>query len=70
MDELQSPVTPDGMKTYHTRVHAAQTPHVQSIVVLLEIHQQLGPLEVPRRDSDVVFRSRVVEFCQSPIDQT
>jgi hypothetical protein len=32
--------------TYHTSIHATQTPHVQAVIVLLEIDQQLGTLEV------------------------
>jgi hypothetical protein len=56
--------------TYHTGIHAPQTPHVQTVIILLEIHQQFRALEVPRGDSNVVFRSWMVEFCKTPIDQT
>ena len=39
----------------HPGKHAAQGPEVEGIVVLLEVHQQLGPFEVARRHSHVVL---------------
>jgi len=48
----------------HASEHAAQRPHVEGVVVLLEVYQQLGALEVPGRHAHVVFlacgRDRVV----------
>ena len=55
---------------YHAGHHAAQTPHVQGIVVHLIVHQQLRALEVARRHAHIVLLARVVEFRQAPIDQT
>ena len=59
-----------GKKAYHAGKHTPQTPHVQTVIVFLEIDQQLGTLEVPRGDPDVVFRSGVVELGETPIDQS
>ena len=68
--------------TDHTREHAAERPHVERVVVLLEVDEELRPLEVSRRDADVVLGVRVVELRrsawseatsahlgQSPVDQ-
>ena len=41
----------------HSSEHAAQRPHVQAVVVLLEVHQQLGALEVPGRHAHIVLLS-------------
>lgn len=54
----------------HGGKHGSQTPHVEAVVVFLEVNQQLGSLEIPRRDSDVVLCGRVVEFSQTPVDKT
>lgn len=35
----------------------------------LEVDEQLRALEVPRRDPDVVLGPRVVELCETPVDQ-
>lgn len=32
--------------TYHTSKHAAKTPHVQGIVIILQINQEFRPLEI------------------------
>lgn len=53
----------------HGREHGAETPHVQTVVVLLEINQQLWTLEVAGRDADVVLGAGVVELGKTPIDQ-
>mmetsp|Transcript_29998 Transcript_29998/g.71347 ORF Transcript_29998/g.71347 Transcript_29998/m.71347 type:complete len:291 (+) Transcript_29998:340-1212(+) len=55
---------------YHPREHAPQRPHIECIVVLLQVHQKLGTLEVPACHAYVVFPPRVVELRQSPVDQT
>lgn len=39
----------------HTRKHAAERPQIESIVILLKVHQQLGTFEVARRHSHVVL---------------
>jgi hypothetical protein len=53
----------------HGCEHSTQRPHIQRIVVFLEVNQQLGTLEVPRSNTDVVFRALVVEFSQTPVNQ-
>lgn len=54
----------------HRRKHRSQGPHVERVVVLLEIHQQFRALEVARCDSHIVLGAFVIELSQSPIDQT
>ncbi len=39
----------------HTGEHASQRPEVQTVVVLLEVHQQLGALEVSRGHTHIVL---------------
>lgn len=55
---------------YHRRKHGTQTPHVQAVVVFLEIDQELRPLEIPRSNSNVVFGAGVVELGKAPIDKS
>ncbi len=42
----------------HRGEHGPEGPHIQRVVVLLEVHEQLGALEVSRGDSDVIFLHR------------
>ena len=58
-----------GLAAHHGREHAAQAPHVEAVVVLLEVDEQLGALEVTRRDTDIVGCSWMIEFRQTPVDQ-
>lgn len=54
----------------HGRKHGAETPHVEAVVIFLIVYQQLGTLEVARCNADVVLRARVIEFRQTPVDQS
>lgn len=53
----------------HGREHRSKTPHVQAVVVLLEINQELWALEVAGSHAHVVFGAGVVEFGQTPVDK-
>jgi hypothetical protein len=53
----------------HRRKHGTQTPHVQAVIVFLEINQQFGPLEIARGNSNVILGSGVVELGKTPIDK-
>mmetsp|Transcript_4296 Transcript_4296/g.9737 ORF Transcript_4296/g.9737 Transcript_4296/m.9737 type:complete len:330 (-) Transcript_4296:185-1174(-) len=53
----------------HPGKHTSQTPHVQGIIILLQIHQQLRSLEVPTSHTDIVLPSRMVKLRQPPINQ-
>mmetsp|Transcript_10761 Transcript_10761/g.16051 ORF Transcript_10761/g.16051 Transcript_10761/m.16051 type:complete len:226 (+) Transcript_10761:492-1169(+) len=53
----------------HSSKHASQTPHIQRVIVLLQVNQQLRPLEVARSHPDIVLPSGVIELSQPPIDQ-
>jgi hypothetical protein len=52
-----------------TSEHAAKTPQVQRVVVQLIIKQQFRSLEVPRRHSNVIFLTGVIELRQAPVYQ-
>ncbi len=52
----------------HRGKHGTKTPHIQAVVVLLEIDEQLGALEVARCDTDVILGPLVVELGKTPID--
>lgn len=54
----------------HGRKHGPQRPHVERVVVLLVIYQQLWAFEIPRSYSHVVLCSLVIEFCQSPVNES
>lgn len=53
----------------HGGKHGAQAPHVEAVIVLLEVDEQLGTLEVSRSDPNVVLRLRVVELGQTPVNE-
>lgn len=53
----------------HGREHRSETPHVQAVVVLLEVNQELWALEVAGSYAHVVFGARVVEFSQTPVNK-
>jgi len=55
---------------YHSSKHAAQTPHVQRIVIISHIYQQFGSFEVSGSDSDIVLFLGVIEFCETPINKS
>lgn len=54
----------------HGREHGPKAPHVQAVVVLLKIDEQLGALEISTRHTYVILSSRMVELRQSPVDET
>lgn len=53
----------------HGCKHGPQRPHIQGIVILLEINEELRPLKVSRCHTDIVLGSGMVELCKTPIDQ-
>lgn len=53
----------------HRSEHSAQAPHVQAIVIFLEINQEFWTFEIARRDTDIVFRAGMIELCKTPIDE-
>ena len=65
--KLSLPVKEGFFSEDHAGEHAAQTPHVQAVVVHLVVHQELGPLEVPAGHPHVVLLAGVVELGQPPV---
>lgn len=55
--------------TYERGESAPDAPEVETVVVHLEIDQKFWPFEATRSYSDIVFCPRVVEFCETPIDE-
>jgi hypothetical protein len=53
----------------HPGEHAAQTPHVEGVVVLLQINEEFWPLEVTRGNADVVLPAGVIELRKAPVDE-
>mmetsp|Transcript_24785 Transcript_24785/g.44546 ORF Transcript_24785/g.44546 Transcript_24785/m.44546 type:complete len:298 (-) Transcript_24785:194-1087(-) len=53
----------------HPSKHTSQTPHIQGIIILLQIHQQFRPLEVPTGHADIILPPRMVKLRQPPINQ-
>lgn len=54
---------------YHGSKHGSSRPHVQWVVVVHIINQQLRPFKVSWSHSDIVVLTRMVEFSQSPVNQ-
>lgn len=54
----------------HRCKHGPQAPHVQAVVVLLEVNKEFWTLEVAGCHPDVVLCSRVVELGKTPVDET
>mmetsp|Transcript_23785 Transcript_23785/g.52353 ORF Transcript_23785/g.52353 Transcript_23785/m.52353 type:complete len:234 (-) Transcript_23785:262-963(-) len=50
--------------------HAAQTPHIQRVVVQLEVHQQLRPLVIATCYSNIVLPTWVIELRKPPINES
>ena len=50
--------------------HCAKGPHVEGIVVFLEVDEELGAFEVAGSDADVVFCALMVEFGETPVNET
>ena len=56
-------------KTYHRGEHTPIAPHVETIIILLEVYQQLWALKITRRHTDIVLCFWMVKLGQSPVDQ-
>ena len=54
----------------HRGKHGAKAPHVQAIVVLLEIDEEFRALEVARRDAHIILGARMIELSQAPVNET
>mmetsp|Transcript_39283 Transcript_39283/g.99006 ORF Transcript_39283/g.99006 Transcript_39283/m.99006 type:complete len:296 (+) Transcript_39283:247-1134(+) len=50
--------------------HTAQTPHIQAIVIVLEVDQKFRSLEVATGHTHVIELILVVELSQAPIDES
>ena len=53
--------TPTG-NAHHRGEHAPIAPHVQTIIVLLEVHKKFRSFKVARSHSDIILCLWVVEF--------
>lgn len=54
----------------HGSEHSSQAPHVETVIVLLEIDQKFWTLKIARGHTNVVFGTGVIKFGQAPIDET
>jgi len=54
----------------HAGEHAPEGPNVEGVVVGLQVDEELGALEVAGGHADVVLLARVVEFGQTPVDES
>lgn len=50
--------------------HGSEGPHVEGVVVFLQVDEELRTFKVARGDADIVFRALMVEFGKTPIDET
>ena len=54
----------------HGSQHASQRPHVEGIVVHLVVDEEFGSLEVSAGNSHIVLLTRMIELCESPVNET
>jgi len=54
----------------HGSEHGSQAPHVEAVIVLLEIDQEFWSLKIARGHANVVFSTGVIKLGQAPIDET
>jgi hypothetical protein len=54
---------------YQSSIHGTQTPHIERIVVVLHVNQQLRTFEIARSDANIVVLVGVIEFGETPINQ-
>ena len=54
----------------HACKHRAKTPHIEAVVMLLEIYQKLRTLEISAGDANIVFGASMVEFCKTPVNES
>lgn len=54
----------------HRGKHGTQAPHVQAVIVFLEVDKQFRPFEVAGGNTNVVLGPGVVELSETPVDQT
>lgn len=45
---------------YHSSKHAAQTPHVQRVIIILQVNKKLRTLEVPEFQLKKMFGKKIV----------
>lgn len=55
-------------KNYHRGKHSTCWPHIEGIIVVVVVNQQLWSFEISWGDSYVVVLSHMIKLCQSPID--
>lgn len=48
---------------------AANCPHVERVIVLFVLDEELGALVIARCDTHIIFLLRLVEICEAPVDQ-
>lgn len=53
----------------HGGKHGTETPHIQAVVILLEVDEQLRALEIARGNTDVVLSAGVIKFSQTPVNK-
>lgn len=58
-----------GKRAHHRSKHTAITPHIQTVIIFLEIDEKFGSLEISRCNADIILSFWVIEFCQAPIDE-
>lgn len=54
----------------HSCEHASKGPNVKRVVIDLEVDQKLGSLEVPGGDAHIVLLAWMVEFRETPVDES
>lgn len=56
--------------SHHRGKHTTKAPHIETVIVLLEIYQELGTFEVARCHTNIVFNLWMVELGQTPINKS
>ena len=53
----------------HAGEHAAEGPHIEGVVVVLEVDEELGTFEVAAGNADIVLLLGMVELSKTPVNE-
>jgi hypothetical protein len=54
----------------HASKHTPKGPHVQGVIIFLQIDQQLRSFEIARGNANVVLSPRMIKFRKTPINES
>jgi len=49
--------------------YASKGPEIETVVIILNVNEELRALEVARSDTDVVLHAGMIKLCKAPVDE-